>query len=303
MSAGEQLSKLTTEKPNRASANLDEMNSLEIARLMNSEDAKVASAVERALPQIARAIDVIATALEGDGRLIYVGTGTSGRIGALDASECSPTFKTDPRMVQYVIAGGVRALGTAVEASEDSTAAGRRDIARKRPTRKDVVIGLAASGRTPYTVAAVEYARSKGARTVAVVCNPNSRLERAADFGIVADVGPEVLTGSTRLKAGTAQKMICNMLTTGAMARLGYIYGNLMVNLRLKNRKLLERGIRMVETLAEVDRETATRTLKKAGTVPLALVMLKAGLAKAEAQRRLRRTNGRQRKAIGELSS
>src|SRR5579871_2290769 len=248
---------LRTEARNAASARLDTSSSLAIARIINAEDARIAPAVRRALPQIARAIDLITDALERGGRLIYVGAGTSGRLAALDAAECPPTFNTDPRTVQFVMAGGKNALAAAVEANEDSRALGRRDLAAKRPGKNDVVVGVAASGRTPYTIAAVEYARRRGARTVAVVCNRDSALGKAAEVSIVVEVGPEVVTGSTRMKAGTAQKMVLNMLSTGAMARLGYIYGNLMVNVHLKNRKLVQRGISILEAAANVSPERA----------------------------------------------
>jgi N-acetylmuramic acid 6-phosphate etherase len=294
-----QLKKLKTESPNRASANLDTMSALEIATLMNRQDATVARAIKRILPQVAQAIDVITQRLAIGGRLIYVGTGTSGRIGALDAAEIPPTFGVDPAKVQFVIAGGENALGSATEASEDSIALGRRDMARKKLGEADVLVGLAASGRTPYTIAAMEYAAGKGAATIAVVCNPGSKLSAIAQVAIEVDVGPEVLTGSTRLKAGTAQKMICNMLSTGAMARLGYVYGNRMVNLRLKNHKLLERGISMMQEMAEVDRDTVLRTLKSAGmNLPVAVVMLIATVGRTEATRRLKRSHGILRDAL-----
>jgi N-acetylmuramic acid 6-phosphate etherase len=295
----EDLSKLTTEKPNPAAANLDLKSSLEIARIINSEDAKVAKAVKRALPQIAKAIDAVAHSLKQGGRLIYVGTGTSGRMGALDSAECPPTFQTDPRMVQYVIAGGLKALGQAVEADEDSREFGAKEIARKKPTRKDVVVGIAASGRTPFTIAAVEYARKHGAKTVAVVCNRNSELGRAAEIEIVVEPGPEVVSGSTRMKAGTAQKMVLNMITTGAMTRLGYVYGNLMVNVKLKNSKLAERGITILQHAAKISRSEAERALKTAGrSVPTAVVMLQSGVSRAEAEKALKRTYGHVRNAI-----
>ncbi|HYG98942.1 MAG TPA: N-acetylmuramic acid 6-phosphate etherase [Terriglobales bacterium] len=295
-----ELKKLGTEKQNAASANLDTMSALEIATVMNREDAKVAAGIKKVLPQIARAIDVIADRLSKGGRLIYVGAGTSGRIGALDSSECPPTFNTDPKMVQYVIAGGPGALGSAAESNEDSPELGRKDIAAKKPGKKDVVIGIAASGRTPYTIAAVEYASKKGAATVAVVCNSGSALAKAAQVAIEVVVGPEVLTGSTRLKAGTAQKLVCNMLTTGAMSRMGYVYGNLMVNVHLKNEKLVERGITILQKATGVDRDSALTALEAAGMkVPVALVMLNAGVSKAEALKRLKKANGRVRKAIG----
>jgi N-acetylmuramic acid 6-phosphate etherase len=293
------LRRLGTEKTNAASADLDRKSSLEIARIINREDAKVATAVKRAMPQIAQAIDLIAAALSKGGRLIYVGAGTSGRIAALDAAECPPTFNTDPRMVQFVIAGGSKALAAATEADEDSRALGRKQIAKKKPARKDVVVGIAASGRTPFTVAAVEYARARGAKTIAVTCNRNLQLEKAAHVAIVAEVGPEVVAGSTRMKAGTAQKMILNMLTTGAMTRLGYVYGNLMVNLHLKNEKLAERGLSILETAAALDRKQARKILRAAGNrVPVALVMAKTGVSAAQASAALKTSRGHVRKAI-----
>ncbi|MGD0680537.1 MAG: N-acetylmuramic acid 6-phosphate etherase [Terracidiphilus sp.] len=293
------LSGLETERQNRASSDLDKMNALEIATLMNRQDARVLRAVRQALPSIAQAIDVVRDRLAAGGRLIYVGTGTSGRIGALDASECPPTFGTDPDMIQYVIAGGEQALANASEASEDSSQLGTRDMAARKPGKKDVVVGLAASGRTPYTVAALKYAARKGAATIAIICNTGSELAGVAEIAIEAEVGPEILTGSTRLKAGTAQKLICNMLTTGAMARLGYVYGNLMVNLHLKNEKLLERGISIVRHVAKVNRSVALATLEAADMkVSVALVMLCAQVAKPEAIRRLKRAQGSIRRAI-----
>jgi N-acetylmuramic acid 6-phosphate etherase len=293
------LEKLKTEQPNRASTDLDLKTGVEIAHIINAEDAKVPAAVARALPEIGRAIDLIAARLRKDGRLIYVGTGTSGRVGALDASECAPTFGIDPSKVQYMIAGGTKALAVAVEASEDSRELGRSDMAKRRPGKNDVVVGVAASGRTPYTIAAIEYARSRGAPTIAVTCNHDSELERAAHFAIVTEVGPEVVAGSSRMKAGTAQKMVLNMLSTGAMARLGYVYGNLMVNLHLKNEKLAERGISIVQWAAGLERDTAHRALLSAGNdVPIALVMLKAGVSRSLATRALKATGGHVRKAI-----
>jgi N-acetylmuramic acid 6-phosphate etherase len=294
-----QIRELVTERRNKATENLDAMNALEIVSVMNREDTTVPRRVRKVLPEIARAVDLIAACLEKGGRLIYVGTGTSGRIGALDASECPPTFGIDPDKVQFLIAGGEAALVQATEASEDSAALGRRDMARRRPGKRDVIVGLAASGVTPYTISALEYARSKGAATVGIACNRGSALGKAVGISIEVEVGPEVLTGSSRLKAGTAQKMICNMLTTGAMARLGYVSSNLMVNLILKNRKLVERGIVIIQTLAKVDQETAEETLDQAGmNLPVALVMLKAMVSRTEAVRRLRKNKGNVRKAI-----
>lgn len=299
MNTLENIHCLGTEQQNTASLDLDGKSALEIAQIMNAEDAKVPHAVSAALSQVAKVIDMVADAIGRKGRLIYVGAGTSGRLGALDSSECPPTFNTDPKTIRYVIAGGEKALGNAVEANEDSPEFGRRDIAKLKPGKKDVVVGIAASGRTPYTIAACEYARKKGAKTACVVCNTGSPLAAAVDVAIEIEVGPEVLAGSTRLKAGTAQKLVLNMITTGAMARLGYIYGNLMVNVHLKNAKLVERGIGIVQKAAGVDRERAIRALEIAkNRVPVALVMLKAGVGKAEAEKRLKRANGHVRKAI-----
>jgi N-acetylmuramic acid 6-phosphate etherase len=293
------LQELPTERPNPTSTDLDLKSGLEIARIINTEDAKVATAVKQALRQIGRAIDLIAAQLRKGGRLIYVGTGTSGRVGALDAAECAPTFGIDPRKIQFIMAGGPKALGEAVEASEDSRPLGRSEMSKRKPTRNDVVIGIAASGRTPFTIAAVEYARGRGAQTIALTCNRNSPLERAAHFAIVTEVGPEVLAGSSRMKAGTAQKMVLNTLSTGAMARLGYVYGNLMVNLHLLNEKLAERGVTILESAAEVGRDHARQALKAAGNdVPIALVMLKAGVPRTAAVRALKTTGGHVRNAI-----
>jgi len=294
-----QISELMTERRNPATENLDSMGALEIVSVMNREDAVVPRRIRRALPQIAKAVDLIAEGFVRGGRLIYVGTGTSGRIGALDASECPPTFGTSPEKVQFLIAGGEEALTHATEASEDSADLGRRDMARMRPGKRDVIVGLAASGFTPYTISALQYAKSKGAATVGIACNRGSQLGKVADISIEVEVGPEVLTGSSRLKAGTAQKLICNMLTTAAMARVGYVSSNLMVNLILKNQKLEQRGIAILETLAEVDQVTAIQTLQKAGMkLPVALVMLKANVSRAEAARRLGKSKGNVREAI-----
>ncbi|HZU41471.1 MAG TPA: N-acetylmuramic acid 6-phosphate etherase [Terriglobales bacterium] len=297
--ASAELKRLTTESGNTASADLDTRSAFEIAQIINREDARVAGAVEKALPQIATAIDWIAEALRSGGRLLYVGAGTSGRIGALDAAECPPTFDIDPKQVQFVMAGGPKALGAALEPNEDSPKLGRREIAKKRPGKKDIVIGITASGRTPFTVAAIEYARRRGARTVAVVCNPGSPLERAVELAIVCEVGPEAVAGSTRMKAGTAQKMVLNLLSTGAMTRLGYVYGNLMVNVHLKNKKLVERGVRILMQAANVDDATARKVLRQAGnSVPVALVMCKTGVGKKQAEQRLKTARGHVRRAI-----
>jgi N-acetylmuramic acid 6-phosphate etherase len=299
MPDSEDLRDLTTEDQNPASADLDTKSALEIAHIINLEDARIAAAVERALPQIARAIDAVGEAIANGGRLIYAGAGTSGRIAALDAAECPPTFDTDPETVQFIMAGGVDALWNPVEPAEDSAESGHRDMARRKPGPQDAVAGIAASGRTPYTLAAVEYARSKDARTIAVTCNPDTPLGRAADIEIVVEVGPEVLAGSTRMKAGTAQKMICNMITTGAMARAGYVYGNLMVNVHPKNKKLVARAVSILVSAAQTDHQRAAAALKESGnSVPVALIMLKAGVSRADAQRHLELAAGNVRHAI-----
>lgn len=298
------LRQLSTEQVLPAAGDLDRMSSLEIARLMNEEDATVAAAVRSALPQIARAIDVVAAGLREGGRLIYVGAGTSGRLGALDASEIPPTFNTDPRTVQFIMAGGPKALGASTEASEDDTALAVAEIKKRKPGKHDVVLGIATSGRTPFTIAAVEYARRRGSRTIALTCNRNSPLERAADFAIVTEVGPEVLAGSSRMKAGTAHKMVLNMISTGAMVRLGYVYGNLMVNVWTKNEKLVQRAIRIVEQATGADHAAASNALEAAGNrTPVAVVMLAAGATRAQAVAALKKTKGHVRQAISLASS
>ncbi len=290
---------LTTETANAASEGLDTKSALEIARIINQEDAKIAAAVKKALPEIAIVIDTVARSLRDGGRLIYVGAGSSGRIASLDSSECPPTFSTAPSQVQYIMAGGPKALASASDVNEDQPELGQRDIARRRPTRKDIVIGISASGRTPYVVGAVEYARARGAKTAAITCNTRTPLSEVADTTIVAEVGPEVISGSTRMKASSAQKMILNMITTGAMTRLGYVYENLMVNVHMKNEKLVERGIRVLMKVCGIDRDTAIRTIKSAGkSIPIAVVMLKANVDKMEAVRRLAKSDGNVRLAI-----
>jgi N-acetylmuramic acid 6-phosphate etherase len=295
-----ELRELGTEISNPNSVDLDKKSALEIAKIINAEDRKVARAVAKQLPAIAKAIDLVAHALENGGRLIYVGTGTSGRLGALDSSECVPTFNVSPKVVQYLIAGGDYALGHATEVSEDSAEMGERDMKRKKPTKKDVVLGLAVSGRTPYTVGALAYARRKGATTIGITANPGTPLTKISSHGIVIGVGPEVLAGSSRMKAGTMQKMVLNMITTGAFTRMGYVYSNLMVNLHLKNRKLTERGIGILQQLTGLDRESAVDALQAAGgSVPVALVVLEAGVTRKEAEARLKKAKGNVRKAIG----
>ena len=293
------LRQLTTEQLLPSARNLDQMSSLEMVTLMNDEDATVASAVRRALPQIAHAIDVVADCLGRGGRLIYVGAGTSGRLGALDASEIPPTFNTSPDAVQYIMAGGPKALGASTEASEDDTRLALAEIKKRKPGKRDVVLGIATSGRTPFTIAAIEYARRRGSRTIALTCNRDSPLERAAEFAIITEVGPEVLAGSSRMKAGTAHKMVLNMISTGAMVRLGYVYSNLMVNVWTKNEKLVQRAIRIVEQATGTEHETAARALKESGNrTPVAVVMLGAGINRAKAVAALKKSKGHVRQAI-----
>ena len=300
----EYLSRLTTEQPNRASADLDLKSSLEIVTVINDEDAVVVGAVRRVLPQIARAVGLIANALKRGGRLIYVGAGTSGRIAALDAAECPPTFNVDPRTVQFIMAGGPTALASAVEANEDSRELGVREMEKRKPDRNDVIVGIAASGRTPFTIAALEYSRSKGARTISVTCNRDTPLQKAAHLAIVTEVGPEVISGSTRMKAGTAQKMVLNMLSSGAMTRLGYVYGNLMVNVTPRNSKLAERGVSILQQAAGVNEEIARHALRAAkNSVPVGLVMLQAQVDQKEAERALKSAGGHVRRAIAAARS
>lgn len=265
MSTETSVSLPITEQDNPRSQNLSSQSTREIVALMNAEDATVASAVQLVLDEVAKAVEETAARLSKGGKLYYVGTGTSGRLGVLDASECPPTFGVPPELVQGVIAGGYDACHRAVEASEDDENAGRADLQQRNLTEKDVVVGIAASGRTPYTVGAVTYARSLGAFTVALTCVPDSPITRAAELSIVPVVGPEVLTGSSRLKAGTAQKMVLNMISTATMVRLGYVSGNRMSNLQAKNTKLRERAVRIVMAESGVDQAAATTALAASG--------------------------------------
>ena len=288
-----------TEQSNAASARLDTLAAIEIVRLMNDEDRTVADAVREALPEVARAIDRTVERMRAGGRLIYVGTGTSGRLGVLDASECPPTFGVSADRVQGIIAGGYDALHKAVEASEDDLAAGARDIQAREVTERDSVIGIAASGRTPYTIGAVEYARGRGAFTACVTGVPDSAITRSVDVAIVAATGAEVLTGSTRLKAGTAQKMILNMISTAVMTRLGYVRGNRMTNLSARNIKLKDRAARILAADIGTDEASALKLLAAAGDdVPTALVMHEAGCTREAAAAALQQSHGVVREAV-----
>jgi N-acetylmuramic acid 6-phosphate etherase len=282
-----------TEQENPRTASISSSSSLEIARLMNDEDSYVATAVAAVLADVARAVDGIVKRLSAGGRLFYIGTGTSGRLGVLDASECPPTFGVSPELVQGIIAGGYDACHRAVEASEDDAAAGASDLDARRFTKGDALAGIAASGRTPYTVGAVCHARSLGAFTVAITCAPASPITQAAEVSIVPIVGPEVIAGSTRLKAGTAQKMVLNMLSTATMIRLGYVSGNHMSNLQARNEKLRARALGILQSEAKLSEESARKILAAAdGNLPLALVMSKTSCSRDQAASALRASLG-----------
>jgi N-acetylmuramic acid 6-phosphate etherase len=294
-----EIEKLLTEQPNPASASIDALPTEEVLRIINQEDRKVADAVGRELPAIARAVDAIVAAFEHNGRLFYMGAGTSGRLGVLDASECPPTFSVPPEMVQGIIAGGEAALSRATETTEDDPEIGVRDLLARGFTERDVLVGIAASGRTPYVLGAVAEARRMGAVTVGISCTPESELARAVAIPITLLVGPEVVAGSTRLKAGTAQKLVLNMLSTGAFIGLGYVYGNLMVNVQPKNTKLVDRARRIVAQAAGVSYQRGGELLAAAGnSVGTAILMGKAGLSREEAERRLAESGGRIAQAL-----
>jgi N-acetylmuramic acid 6-phosphate etherase len=290
---------LTTEQNNPESVSIDQMDPIQIAMLMNREDLKVVAAVERVLPDIARAIEMVTERVQAGGRLIYIGAGTSGRLGVLDASECPPTFNTPPALVVGLIAGGHRALTHAIEGAEDNRQAGEEDLRGVELDAKDVVCGIATSGRTPYVLGGLAYARSLGAATLGVTCNAVSELSEVSDVLIAPVVGPEILSGSTRLKAGTATKMVLNMISTGTMIRIGKTYGNWMVDLRATNVKLKDRSIRIVSGITGLDRERAESLLARCdGEVKTAIVSQALGVDKIEAQRRLKVAGGRLRTAI-----
>ena len=293
---------ITTEQINPNSTEIDRLTTLEALRIINSEDKKVAEAVEKALPMIARAVDAVVERLERGGHLYYVGTGTSGRLGVLDASECPPTFGVSPDLVQGIIAGGYEACYRAVEASEDDRGAGTKDLQERGVRAADVVVGVAASGRTPYTIGAVEYARSIGALTICITCNQETELARAVEIPIEPVVGPEVIAGSTRLKAGTAQKLVLNMLSTMTMVRLGYVTGNRMTNLQTRNLKLRRRAIGIVMAECGLDEAGAVRALEAADwDLRVAIVMQKTKADRGSAAEALRQTNFTISKAVESL--
>jgi len=299
MSTPLDLSHLTTEQMNAASADLDALSTADMLAVFNREDRKVAEAVERALPRIAEAVDAIVDAMRTGGRLFYSGAGTSGRLGVLDASECPPTFNVPPGLVVGLIAGGDFALRNPVEGVEDSPEAGAADLKVYSFSGKDVLVGIAASGRTPYVLGAVDEANRLGAVTACVVCSPGSELAAEVRIPIEVVPGPEVITGSTRLRAGTATKMVLNMISSGVMVRLGYVYSNLMVNVQPRNEKLVDRAQRIIMAIAGVDRSQAEEALEASGRdVRTAVVMAKLGASKDEAARRLAECGGRIREAI-----
>jgi N-acetylmuramic acid 6-phosphate etherase len=293
-----------TEQDNPRTRDISSKSIAEIVGLINAEDARVAEAVAKVLPQVAKAAEAIVARLEAGGRLFYVGTGTSGRLGVLDASECPPTFGVSADLVQGVIAGGYDACHRAVEASEDDREAGGRDLMARGLTAGDAVVGIAASGRTPYTIGAVAHARALGAFTAAVTCVPGSEITRAAEVAIVPVVGPEVLTGSTRMKAGTAQKLVLNMLSTAAMIRLGYVDGNRMTHMLPRNAKLRARSLRIVRAETSVGEDAARDALERAGgELPVAIVMLRTGRSSDEARGALAHARGAISRAVDLLGA
>ncbi|HXM98861.1 MAG TPA: N-acetylmuramic acid 6-phosphate etherase [Candidatus Dormibacteraeota bacterium] len=288
-----------TEQRNAASRNLDRMSSLEIITLMNREDRKVAVAVKRELPAIARAVDAVVAQVRRGGRLIYVGAGSSGRMAVLDAAECPPTFGISQKQMFALIAGGRRAVTGAVEGAEDSVANGERDLRKVKLTGNDIVVGICASGTTPYVLGAMRYAREKEAITIAITSNRNMPVAKLAKIVIAVETGPEVLTGSTRLKAGTSQKMVLNMLSTAVMVRLGHVYENLMVDMTLSNQKLADRAVHMLAQASGARLSTAGHAVRQAQhNLRVALVMLKRGINAVDAKQLIKAAKGNLRRAL-----
>ena len=293
------LSTLITEQRNPNSMNVDSLSALEIVQLMNDEDKQVPLAIEKCLPQIAQAVERIVAAFQKGGRLVYIGAGTSGRLGVLDASECPPTFGVSPEMVKGIIAGGERALRHPIEGAEDSKEQAVVDLQTIQFSSKDVLVGIAASGRTPYVIGALEYAKSLGSVTVSIASNPNSAMANIVDIAIDTVVGPEVLTGSSRLKSGTAQKLVLNMLTTASMILMGKCYQNLMVDVQASNEKLKARAIRIVMQATDCDKALAEETLKQAEqNAKLAIMMILSGLDRAQAEALLEKHQGKLQLAL-----
>ena len=293
------LSTLITEQRNPNSMHVDSLSALEIVQLMNEEDKQVPLAIEKCLPQIAQAVECIVAAFQQGGRLVYIGAGTSGRLGVLDASECPPTFGVSPEMVKGIIAGGERALRHPIEGAEDSKTHAVVDLQTIQFSSKDVLVGIAASGRTPYVIGALEYAKSLGSVTVSIASNPNSAMANIVDIAIDTVVGPEVLTGSSRLKSGTAQKLVLNMLTTASMILMGKCYQNLMVDVQASNEKLKARAIRIVMQATDCDKTLAEETLKQANqNAKLAIMMILSGLDRAQAEALLEKHQGKLQLAL-----
>ena len=293
------LSTLITEQRNPNSMHVDSLSALEIVQLMNEEDKQVPLAIEKCLPQIAQAVEYIVAAFQQGGRLVYIGAGTSGRLGVLDASECPPTFGVSPEMVKGIIAGGERALRHPIEGAEDSKTQAVVDLQTIQLSSKDVLVGIAASGRTPYVIGALEYAKSLGSVTVSIASNPNSAMANIVDIAIDTVVGPEVLTGSSRLKSGTAQKLVLNMLTTASMILMGKCYQNLMVDVQASNEKLKARAIRIVMQATDCDKALAEETLKQADqNAKLAIMMILSGLDRAQAEALLEKYHGKLQLAL-----
>ena len=293
------LSTLITEQRNPNSMHVDSLSALEIVQLMNQEDKQVPLAIEKCLPQIAQAVECIVAAFQQGGRLVYIGAGTSGRLGVLDASECPPTFGVSPEMVKGIIAGGERALRHPIEGAEDSKSQAVVDLQTIQFSSKDVLVGIAASGRTPYVISALEYAKSLGSVTVSIASNPNSAMANIVDIAIDTVVGPEVLTGSSRLKSGTAQKLVLNMLTTASMILMGKCYQNLMVDVQASNEKLKARAIHIVMQATDCDKALAEETLKQADqNAKLAIMMILSGLDRAQAEALLEKHQGKLQLAL-----
>jgi N-acetylmuramic acid 6-phosphate etherase len=294
------MQQLLTETQNPTSSSIDSVSTIDMLRVINAADREVAVAVEREIPQIARAVDGIVERLESGGRLFYMGAGTSGRLGVLDASECPPTFNTPPELVQGLIAGGDRALRHSIEHAEDDPEQGKRDLIGRAMSAHDALVGIAASGRTPYVLGGLAYAREIGALTIGLSCTTDSQVALASEISITPTPGPEVITGSTRMRAGTATKLVLNMISSGVMIRLGYVYGNLMVNVQPTNEKLVDRARRIIASIAGVSYDEASALLEAGGSVRIAIVMQKLGVSRRAAELRLEAAKGRLRVALQE---
>jgi N-acetylmuramic acid 6-phosphate etherase len=294
------LQDLLTETRNPASSAIDRLSTAEMLAVINQADREIPNAVAEVIPEITKAVDAIVDRLRKQGRLFYIGAGTSGRLGVLDASECPPTFNVPASLVQGIIAGGDRALRNSVERAEDDSEQASEDLEARGFSAGDVLVGIAASGRTPYVLGAMAYAESLGALTIGLSCTPDSKVARAAEIAITPMPGPEIITGSTRMRAGTATKLVLNMISTAVMIRLGYVYGNLMVNVQPTNGKLADRARRIIATIAGISNEEAGRLLDESGSVRVAIIMHKFGIGRSDAEARLNAAQGSLRAALGE---